>query len=220
MNLVWCCRCVGAESDQHVNIGSFAVRCDRMWPYTQWHRVYTGSGNVPYVQFKSVGDFIPEPRCSKFAVWLQTRRRKMGVQEVRSDTGLKGREWRELRYVLSVWTYARGLNLVVLLLCMSELRDLSVGRERILFYRWRGRPLQAREREVRMLSSLVAHAVEYKMTVGAHNTVVVRRMWEVLSPSSGMADVGACHIVDAQRHVGGFTMFAWYGKCRRPQHCW
>ena len=40
--------------------------------------VYTGSGNVPYVQFESVGDFIPEPRCSKFVVGLQTRRRKMG----------------------------------------------------------------------------------------------------------------------------------------------
>ena len=33
---------------------------------------------MPYVQFESVGDFIPEPRCSKFAVGLQTRRRKMG----------------------------------------------------------------------------------------------------------------------------------------------
>ena len=39
--------------------------------------VYTSLGNVPYVQFESVGDFIPEPRCSKFAVGLQTRRRKM-----------------------------------------------------------------------------------------------------------------------------------------------
>ena len=28
-------------------------------------------------------DFIPEPRYSKFAVGLQTRRRKMGVQEAR-----------------------------------------------------------------------------------------------------------------------------------------
>ena len=27
--------CVGAESDQHINICSFAVRCDRMWPSTQ-----------------------------------------------------------------------------------------------------------------------------------------------------------------------------------------
>ena len=37
-----------------------------------------GSGNMPYVQFESVGDFIPKPRCLKFAVGLQTRRRKMG----------------------------------------------------------------------------------------------------------------------------------------------
>ena len=40
--------------------------------------VYTGLGNVPYVQFESVGDFIPESRCSKFAVGLQTRMREMG----------------------------------------------------------------------------------------------------------------------------------------------
>ena len=32
---------------------------------------------MPYVQFESVGDFIPEPRCSKFAVGLQTRGSKM-----------------------------------------------------------------------------------------------------------------------------------------------
>ena len=69
--------------------------------------VYTGSDNVSYVQFESVGDFIPEPRCLKFAVGLQTRRRKMGVQEVRLDSGLKGREWREPRYVLSVRVCAR-----------------------------------------------------------------------------------------------------------------
>ena len=50
----------------------------------KWHRIYTGSGNVSYVQFGSVGDFIPEPRCSKSAVGLQTRRRKMGVLEARS----------------------------------------------------------------------------------------------------------------------------------------
>ena len=54
--------------------------------------VYTDSDNVPYVQFESVGDFIPEPRCSKFAVGLQTEGKKMGVQEVRSDSGLKDRE--------------------------------------------------------------------------------------------------------------------------------
>ena len=43
--------------------------------------VYTGLSNVPHVQFESVGDFIPEPRCSKFAVGLQTRRKKIGVYE-------------------------------------------------------------------------------------------------------------------------------------------
>ena len=33
---------------------------------------------MPYVQFESVGDFIPEPRCLKFVVGLQTEGRKMG----------------------------------------------------------------------------------------------------------------------------------------------
>ena len=60
----------------------------------------------------------------------------------------------------------------------------------------KGTALQARER-IRMLLNLVAHAVGYKMMVGAHNTVVVRCMWEVASSSSGMADVGACHTIDA-----------------------
>ena len=32
---------------------------------------------MPYVQFESVSDFIPEPRCSKFAMGLQTEGRKM-----------------------------------------------------------------------------------------------------------------------------------------------
>ena len=57
------------------------------------------------------------------------------------------------------------------------------------------------------MQSLVAHAVN------------VRCMWEVASSSSGMADVGAHHTVDAERHAGCFTMFTWYGKCRLPQHC-
>ena len=56
--------------------------------------------------------------------------------------------------------------------------------------------------------SLVAHAIGYRMIVGAHNTINVRCMWEVASSSLGMADVGARHTVDAQRHVGGFTVFA------------
>ena len=61
-----------------------------------------------------------------------------------------------------------------------------------------------------MLLSLVAHAIGYKMIVGAHNTINVRCMWKVSSSSSGMADADAYHTVDAQRHVGGFTMFVWH----------
>ena len=33
---------------------------------------------MPYVQSGSVGDFIPEPRCSKSVVGLQTRERETG----------------------------------------------------------------------------------------------------------------------------------------------
>ena len=68
------------------------------------------------------------------------------------------------------------------------------------------------------MPSLVAHAVEYKMIVGAHNTVNVRCMWEVVSSSSGMANIVTRHTVDAKRHAGDFTMFAWHDKCQRPQH--
>ena len=46
----------------------------------------------------------------------------------------------------------------------------------------------------------------------------VRCTWEVVLSSLGMADVGTCYTVDAQRHVRSFTMFARYGKSRRPQH--
>ena len=53
---------------------------------------YTGSGNRPYVQLRSVGDFIPEPRCSKFDVGLQTNKNKKGVSKVRSDSGPRGQE--------------------------------------------------------------------------------------------------------------------------------
>ena len=55
--------------------------------------------------------------------------------------------------------------------------------------------------------SLVAHAIGYRMIVGAHNIVNVRFMWEVVSSSLGMADIGACHTIDTQRHARGFTMF-------------
>ena len=64
--------------------------------------------------------------------------------------------------------------------------------------------------------SLVDHVVGYKMIVDAHNTVNVRCMWEVASSSSGMADVGACHTVDAQRHARSFIVLVWYGSLRAP----
>ena len=42
---------------------------------------------MPHVQFESVGDFIPESRCSKFAVGLQTRMTEMGG--TRGPVGLR-----------------------------------------------------------------------------------------------------------------------------------
>ena len=69
-----------------------------------------------------------------------------------------------------------------------------------------------RERERVRLLSLVAHAIWYKMIVGAHNTVYARRTWEVLPYSPCMSNDGANNTADAQRHVGGFTVFAWYGS--------
>ena len=78
----------------------------------------------------------------------------------------------------------------------------------------KGTTLQVREggsESLHMLLSFVAHAVGYKMIVGAHNTVYVRCMWEVLPFSTCMTNDGAHNTVDAQRHVGGFTVFAWYG---------
>ena len=58
-----------------------------------------------------------------------------------------------------------------------------------------GDGLTRERKRVRKLLSLVAHVVGYKVIVGAHNTIDVRRMWEVL------------------------PCFTKYGKCRRPQHC-
>ena len=41
---------------------------------------------MPYVQFESVGAFVPKPMCSKFAVGLQMEGRKMGG--IRGPVGL------------------------------------------------------------------------------------------------------------------------------------
>ena len=75
-----------------------------------------------------------------------------------------------------------------------------------------GDGLTSERERVRKLLSLVVHAVSYKMIVGAHNTVDVGCMWEVLAYSPCMANDGAHNIVDAKRHVGVFTVFAWYGN--------
>ena len=64
-------------------------------------------------------------------------------------------------------------------------------------FRDEGDGLTSERESICVLLSLVAHAVGYKMIVGAHNTVNVRCMWEVASSSSSMTDVGACHTVDA-----------------------
>ena len=44
-----------------------------------------------------------------------------------------------------------------------------------------GDGLTSERESVCMLLSLIAHAIGYKMIVGAHNTVDVRRMWEVFT---------------------------------------
>ena len=88
--------------------------------------------------------------------------------------------------MLSVRVCARGLNLVVLLLCPSELVDLNelilVG-ESVSPFLDEGDDLTSERERVRVLLSLVAHAGGYKMMVGAHNTVDVT--------------------VECQIHVGG-----------------
>ena len=50
---------------------------------------------MPYVQSESVDDFMPEPRYSKFAMGLQTRRRKMGG--TRGPVGLRSEGLRVTR---------------------------------------------------------------------------------------------------------------------------
>ena len=186
---------IGAESDQLLNICSFAVRC----PSTQWHKICTGSGNVPYVQFGSVSDFIPEPRCSKFTMGLQTRRRKKGCTRGPIGSGRKGREWQELRYELSDQAGAWGPNLTVLWLWAIDLRNsdllgsvLFVGGSAPPFID-EGDGFTSERERVRMLSSLAAHAGGYKIMVGTHKTVNVT--------------------VVCQMHVGGCVAFIWSGRC-------
>ena len=71
----------------------------------------------------------------------------------------------------------------------------------------KGTALQERER-VRKLLSLVGHVVGYKVTIGAHNTVDVRRMWRFYRVLPGIVNVGVHNTVDAQMYVGGLIVFA------------
>ena len=53
-----------------------------------------------------------------------------------------------------------------------------------------------RKREwIRVLPSLVAHAVGYETVVGTHNIIYVRRMWQALPCSPGTANVDAYNTV-------------------------
>ena len=83
---------------------------------------------MPYVQSGSVGDFIPETRCSKSVVGLQMRRRKEGGYKRFSRLRLEG-SWSELGgpVVGSVDVNLVSLNLKKLI---SPCR-----REHIPFYR-------------------------------------------------------------------------------------
>ena len=104
--------------------------------------VYTSSGNMPYVQFESVGDFIPEPRCSTFAVGLQTEGSKMGGAS--GPVGL----WTKGLRVTGAPACAKYLSVcsVEILgsldrldrvdrVCLNRLRVILIGREAIPFYR-------------------------------------------------------------------------------------
>ena len=90
--------------------------------------VYTGSGNVPYIQFESVGDFIPEPRCLKFAVGLKTRERKMG--------GARGpvRLWTDGSRATGAPTCAKYSSECPVFVRLI-IRESPIGRECVPFYR-------------------------------------------------------------------------------------
>ena len=100
--------------------------------------------------------------------------------------------------MLSVRAYARGLNLVVLLFCTSELdrsESTYLLEESASPFIDEGDGLTSERERVRSLLSLAAHASGYKMMVGAHNTI------------------------ECQMHVEGCVIFFRYGRCRCLPPC-
>ena len=56
--------------------------------------------------------------------------------------------------------------------------------------------ISRRKREwIRVLPSLVAHAVGYETVIGAHNIIYVRRLWQAIPCSPSTANIGAYNIL-------------------------
>ena len=90
---------------------------------------------MPYVQFELAGDFIPEPRCSKFVVGLQTRGSKMGG--IRGLVGLRAKGPRVMGApsALSIRVYALLESFESSQSIVGSSDRSSFWRERIPFYR-------------------------------------------------------------------------------------
>ena len=101
--------------------------------------------------------------------------------------------------MLSVRECARGLNLVVLLLCSSELdrsnESTLLGESASPFIDEGDDLPSERERESTYATKSCCHVGGYRMMVGAHNTV------------------------ECQMHVGGCVVFFGYGRRRHLPHC-
>ena len=83
---------------------------------------------MPYIQSGSVDDFIPEPRCSKSVVGVQTRRRK--------KEGYKRFGWLRSEGSRSELGGPAVGSVDVDLVSLSLKKSISPGwRERIPFYR-------------------------------------------------------------------------------------
>ena len=111
---------------------------------------------MPYVQSGSVGDFIPEPRCSNSIVGLQTRR-KEGCTRGPVGSDRKGRGRPELRYELDVQACARGVaSYWSSESKLEEDRPPPIGGSASPFIE-EGDGFTGERERVRMLLSLVAH---------------------------------------------------------------